>query len=440
MKSESMVSVLTILATVAFFSSVSQAETPVKFNQTGLCFANNSNCDWLVGVWVVTSDYSGYSCSGNGQSTFPSNPADLCCTDPYQVLNICAVGYEEDNGLLLMACMSQATTFNNVSAKEPAYATLSESSVTVVESLEGGLQTSLSNGQSVCYPFRQLTTDNWVANLNSPAFSAGNAICPEFPVSTLRCNEPTGQANTFTVARRRIPASRTDGYHVTKNFNTKGTCDISNKNCDWYAGSWDGFVVAQGFSFKYLQNIQDYAFPLTPSDVLCAATPYLVTYKCENGYSTLNGNFVSNCIWGSGKIIPNDESLVGQYGYNGALRMEEYTQTTIVDSLNNGIQFQQDDIDVSGCTPFDRFDSDTIIGNVYPSFPAADCIETNTSPDLNVRCSENGDLSVNVGYFVLTRVYGSGNTGGPIYIASGATMQPTIMAVVAMFFLGFFMM
>jgi len=329
-----------------------------------------------------------------------------------------------------------------VSADEPAYHTLAQSIVGPVFSFDGGIISGNAMYPEFCYPFRQLSTDGWVGNWNAPAFQTGNAACPEFPNPQLSCNAELGQANSFVGARRRIPASRNTGYHVTKYFNTKGSCSSHNGNCDWFAGSWDGLVVAQGFSNMFLLGLQDYVFPLTPSDVLCAATPYLVSYKCENGYSTITGDFISYCYWGTAPIIPVNQTLVDLYGVRGFLHVAEYSQVQTITSLHNGIQFDDPDIGASGCTPMDRLDSDTVIGNVFPSFPLVNCTGENISPDLNVRCVEDGEDSVNVGYFGLTRQQGSGVTGGPIFIASsGVTVQPAVMlAMAVMAFLGFVMM
>jgi len=391
----------------------------------------------------VNVAYSGYSCSGNGVSTFPFTPDDLCCTDIYVVPSVCVAGYREEDGVMMLSCIMQSTNFYNISANQPSYPSLGQNLVAPVVSFDGGLTATFGGGGGdICYPFRQLTTDTWVSNLNSPAFQTGNAACPEYPNPTVSCDALTGQANSFAAARRRIPASRNNGYHVTKNFNTKGSCNSDNSNCDWFVGSWDGFVAAQGFSSMFLMGLQDYVFPLTPSDVLCASSPYFVSYRCENGYSSINGDFISYCYWGSGEIIPNNASLIDLYGVNGALHVNEYSQYQTIMSLHNGLQFDAPDIGATGCTPMDRLDSDTVIGNVFPSFPLENCSDKNISPDLNVRCEENGDMSENVGYFVLVRRYGSGVTGGPLFIASsGMTVQPTAMvAMVVMVFLGFFMM
>lgn len=438
--------VVLVVATLGFFGGFCEAdEVPVKYNQTGKCYANTSNCDWFVGVWMARFDYSGYSCSGNGVSTFPLSPKELCCTEMYSVMGICTVGYREDSGVLVSACVLDSGRFNNKTENQPLDSTLRQNMVMNVASFEKGLQTINAAGVTTCYPFRQLTTDNWVANLNSPEFAAGNAACPSFPNPALTCNQAEGKANTYTAGRRRIPASRNNGYHVTKNFNTAGSCSIHNGNCDWFAGSWNGYVVAQGFSNKFVLGLQDFVFPLTPSDVLCASSPYLIGYNCETGYSTISGNFVSQCFWGSGQIFPVDTTLSELYGYNHMLHVEEYTEYRIITSLQNGIQLNDTDLGISGCTPMDRLDSDTVIGNVFPSFPLVNCAAKNISPDLNVRCQSNGELSVNVGYFVMVRTYGSGTTGGPIYIASfssGMILQQPIMMVMAvlLMFLGFFMM
>ena len=272
MRPEMMV-VLAVVVTVGLFGGFSEAqEYAIKYNQTGNCSASNSNCDWFVGVWSAHFDYAAYSCTGNGVSTPPITPDDLCCTNQYTIPSICISGYREEDGVLFMACYLAETTFNNVSADEPAYHTLSQSIYGPVGSFNGGL-----TSDGYCYPFRQLTTDGWVGNWNTPNFQTGNLACPEFPNQETNCNAEPGQTNAFVGARRRIPASRNTGYYVTKYFNTKGSCNSDNRNCDWFIGSWDGLVVAQGFSYQYLLGLQDYVFPLTQSDVLCAATPYLVS-------------------------------------------------------------------------------------------------------------------------------------------------------------------
>jgi hypothetical protein len=390
----------------------------IKSNYTsGSCFANNTNCDWLVGVWNMKYHANSYDCNGNPFMSQPISSNEICCTDPYTMLGYCISGYREDNGLLNTHCIYQQARFFNRTSGEASQRTKGFTTVITVNNLGEGLNYTDTDDENSCVPFRQLTTDSIVANNYLPTVSAGLPVCPEFPDSTLFCEahndaESSGIANIYSRGRRRIPASRGDGYQVTKNMNTKGLCSLHNTNCDWFAGSWDGFIATQGFSYRSLIGEQDAIFPWDPSDVRCASEPYFMPYTCDNGYSTFTGELVSYCIVGTARIIPQNTTLAQLFGTNGAFHSNQYNDYNIIPSLENGINFVTSGDNV-GCIPMDRLDTDTIVANVFPTFPEIDCSSNNISPDTWVRCEENGENSVNVAYSVLVRSYGDGTTGNP---------------------------
>lgn len=384
-------------------------EYPVKSNRSGSCSINNDNCDWNAGVWTVTYNYAVYSCSGNGVTTQPNSFEDSCCTDVYRVPGVCVNGYREDDGHFIQVCVSQESRFNNRSSGVSSQRTLVSSSVTLVSSFDDGLNVVNSS----CQPFRSLSLDSFVAS--ATPFGVPDIVsCPEFPVGEAFCDGSSIGVANVARGRRRIPASRDAGYSVMKNFNTKGSCSIHNSNCDWMTGVWNGYLVGQAFSANYLLGRQTLFFPTSPSDVRCAQQPYTAPYSCDIGYSTISGNLIAYCQIGIARVIPVNTSLPLR---NGAFLTKEYNFVNSISSLHNGISIADENGGESVCTPMDRFDTDTIIFNPNPTFPYVDCAENNVSPDLDVRCVENGASSVNVAYVVLVRGYGSGGPAAAAAIA-----------------------
>jgi hypothetical protein len=411
---------MVLLATVAICTVRAQEEEDViKTNATGSCSVHNSNCDWFVGVWNVRYYYSSYSCNGNGYSTYPLQRSEVCCTEPYSVPAVCVNGYREDDGVLVSNCILQQSRFNNHTSGDPDQRTIAINWISVPLSFEGGLNYNQSSVDgTLCSPFRQLTTDSMVGSANSPDITGpGIPHCPDFPVGETLCDtDSDGLTNSYFRGRRRIPASRGDGYQITKNMNTKGLCSLHNTNCDWFTGAWDGYIVGQGFSYLALRGEQDVIFPYqSASDIRCASEPYIVPYSCDNGYSVFTGELVSYCIWGVTRIIPANASLAEK---NGGFFSQEFSQYNTIPSLENGVRFVNPGVDVFGCAPMDRIDIDTIISNVVPAFPALDCTTENISPDVNVRCVEDGANSINIAYAVLVRSYGSGGPAASAAIAN----------------------
>jgi hypothetical protein len=410
----------------------------IKANATSeRCFANNSNCDWNVGVWTINYQYTVYSCSGNGVTTQPDNLADACCTSDYQVPATCVNGYREDDGVLVQVCVSQETRFDNKSSGVTNQRTLVVSTANEVISFEDGINIA----DSPCRSFRQLSLDSYVTSA-TPFGLPDLASCPDFPLGYSTCDQSSSGFANFGKARRRIPASRNAGYTVTKNFNSQGSCSLDNGNCDWMTGIWDGYVVAQGFSARYVAGEQNSILPSSASDVRCAKQPYTSARTCSIGYSTVTGELVVYCHAFGARIIPVDSTYVFR---NGAFVTDDFNEQYVIRSLRNGMV-----LDIgngqSACTPMDRFDSDTVVFNAYPTYPYTNCIDENISPDLNVRCEEDGANSVFVAYGVLVRGYGAGGKASAYSIveksddyififSSGSTLASSFSVVLVSFLL-----
>jgi len=377
----------------------------IKNDHLGNCYSNNTNCDWIVGLWVVSLQVNAYSFPENGYSTIPLDFSTLWCTEPYTIPGTCVYGYREDSGLLVSTCYFDQGVYKNPHTGITNEKTLPFNQVSVQLSFQDGSQ-SLTGP---CIPFRQLATDSIVGNYWD-GFSPLPTACPNAPSGVVSCVVGTIMTS-FYFARRRISPSRlVSGFSVTKNFNTPGSCNINNNNCDWFAGSWEGYIITSGYSQKWVTDQQDTIFALTPNDLRCTQNPYKMSYYCEIGYSPITGVLIAYCRWGNARIIALDSTIYHSKPYN---------QYLDISSLHNGIQYTDPIADLTFCAPMDRLDTDTVLLQIAipwnPSSKQPNCTQTNLSPNVNVECQEGGlGKAVQVSYATLGRIYPSSASSLPI--------------------------
>jgi hypothetical protein len=419
------------LALFAVCFGVAFSQTVViKGNQSGDCSADNSNCDWVVGVWNVEYRGNSYSCSGEAPLSQPMSPNDVCCTRGYTLPGYCVYGYREEDGLLISNCIYLES---RIVIQSPGDAegvrSLRTATSFIVNNFDNGITYSMtSGGPSQCTPFRQLTTDSILSNGYFPNVVANaQPSCPQFPVGSLLCTpssgtEGDGRVSSSQTARRRIPASRDKGYTIFKYYNTAGNCSLYNSGCDWLVGAWDGLIASQGYSKAYFNGESPLLLPRSPEDILCAPQPFFLPFACDFGYSTFTGELLAYCVIGSTRI-----------GIPGLTFSIPVDQNDTISSLHNG--FRSAD---GSCTPMDRIDTDVIVFNVAPIFPEIDCSVNNTSPDTNVRCVEGVE---HVAYGILIRGYGDGTTtgvpGGGTGYSSASSFSASLLLVLlcAVYFL-----
>jgi len=389
-----------------------------KEDPTGTCLSNNSNCDNLVGVWSFYNYLDSVSYPPNGLYTYALSPAAVNCTATYQVSSICLYGYREDNGLFQRVC----------------YWAPVKKSKTIVGFNEYLIIEKLDHGQyfynptlsvSGCETFRQLTTDQLIGNIwDGFSYKVDPiAACPRQPNGYVECVAGS-YMRAYYKAHRQEVASKGNGYQIIKNDYSTKPCNITDTHCDWFAGTWNGYVISNSYSISSRTTNSVSFVPTSPSDVACSSEVFAVPVTCDNGYDFITGQFVTHCAY-----FPTTVYLA-----NGTFfKTQEFNQDTYIYSFENGIRLSNSTTNPNSCIPMDRYDTDTMAFQFPDGFSGTsfspNCVNSNISPKLQPACSSTGTIGTTSFAFLQRQ--------RPISLVAEPQFSSSSRMFVSLFLLGF---
>jgi len=182
-------------------------------------------------------------------------------------------------------------------------------------------------------------------------------------------------------------ASEGDGYTLIKNNYSTDDCNVNNTNCDWFTGTWSGYVIGKAFSNASLSQSATSFVPRSQSDIRCASETFLAALRCDNGYDVETGQLIMYCVVWPAKAI----FLVP---YSGFVELNQFDVQLTIQSFKNGIRFWDPTHTILYCIPMDRSDTDTFFFQFPDNFTGPpvnpQCMANNTSPNLQTYCVAPG--------------------------------------------------